>query len=142
MSPIREHQTSPSSQHQPIAHSSGEDHSSTKSDKSNSLLTTVIDVETLQEYINSKRKAHIKAGSLDQYLQHIQAPEMYRLPQQPTLINSAISQRSNPFSNSLESIFNSSPNAEDDTMNDNLLDEDLSTFRFSNIKICYSSFKG
>ncbi|CAG8696747.1 6028_t:CDS:2 [Funneliformis mosseae] len=142
MSPIREHQTSPSSQHQPIAHSSREDHSSTKSDKSNSLLTTVIYVETLQEYIDSKRKAHIKAGSLDQYLQHIQAfgrikklrrrdflkdrKCLNRLPQQPTLINSAISQRSNPFSNSLESIFNSSPNAEDDTMNDNLLDEVLS----------------
>src|SRR5436190_15878671 len=29
--------------------------------------------ETLQEYIDSKRKALIKAGSLEQYLQHIQA---------------------------------------------------------------------
>src|SRR6185312_11535111 len=28
---------------------------------------------TLQEYIDSKRKALIKAGSLEQYLQHIQA---------------------------------------------------------------------
>ncbi|CAG8583388.1 36652_t:CDS:1, partial [Racocetra persica] len=29
--------------------------------------------ETLQQYIDSKRKALIKAGSLEQYLQHIQA---------------------------------------------------------------------
>ncbi|CAG8517118.1 1306_t:CDS:2 [Funneliformis caledonium] len=220
MPPIREHQTSPSSQHQPNAHSSGEeDHSSTKSDKSNSLLladkdrnrrgkrspsintrasrvgvTNFINVikslhpgesinyfpitkETLQEYIDSKRKALIKAGSLEQYLQHIQAynialgfgwdghvfgPIIKKAldelrnyedeislktgnvlivsssqPQQPTLINSAISQQSNPFSNSLESNFNSSPDAdvrlenlftidEDDTMNDDLLDEVLS----------------
>ncbi|CAG8452582.1 4757_t:CDS:2 [Acaulospora morrowiae] len=29
--------------------------------------------ETLEEYIDAKRKAHIKSGSLEQYLQHIQA---------------------------------------------------------------------
>ncbi|CAI2177867.1 7066_t:CDS:2 [Funneliformis geosporum] len=212
MPPIREHQTSPSSQHQPNANSSGEeDHSSTKSDKSNSLLLTdkdrnrrgkrspsintrasrvgvtnfinvikslhpgesinyfPITKETLQDYIDSKKKNLIKAGSLEQYLQHIQAYNIAlgfgwdghvfgpiikkaldelrnyedeislktgnvliissNQPQQPTLVNSAISQHSNPFSNSLDSNFTSSTDAnvktenlftidEDDTMND------------------------
>src|ERR1044072_1498319 len=108
--------------------------------------------ETLQEYIDSKRKALIKAGSLEQYLQHIQAynialgfgwdghvfgPIIKKAldelrtyedetslktanilvvsstqPQQPTLVNSVItqqlpqqSQQSNPFSGSLDSNF-------------------------------------
>src|SRR6266542_1367347 len=110
--------------------------------------------ETLQEYIDSKRKALIKAGSLEQYLQHIQAynialgfgwdghvfgPIIKKAldelrnyeeetslktgnilvvssgqPQQPTLVNSVISQQlqqsqpSNPFSSSMDSNFNSS----------------------------------
>ncbi|CAB4440529.1 unnamed protein product [Rhizophagus irregularis] len=41
--------------------------------RSPSINTRASRVVTLQEYIDSKRKALIKAGSLEQYLQHIQA---------------------------------------------------------------------
>ncbi|GES74780.1 hypothetical protein GLOIN_2v1572339 [Rhizophagus clarus] len=109
--------------------------------------------DTLQEYIDSKRKALIKAGSLEQYLQHIQAYNIalgfgwdghvfgpiikkaldeLRIyedettlktgnilvvssgqQQQPTLVNSVISQQlqqTQPFSGSLENTFITSSN--------------------------------
>ncbi|CAG8633569.1 3939_t:CDS:2 [Funneliformis mosseae] len=77
--------------------------------------------ETLQKYIDSERKDFIKAGSLDQYLQQFQAynialdetssmiESISSQPQQPTLVNSAISQQSNNFSNYLIPNFYSIP---------------------------------
>ncbi|CAI2187253.1 7016_t:CDS:2 [Funneliformis geosporum] len=165
------------------------DYSSTKSNKSISMLLvdkerkmrgkrstsikTRASRETLQEYIYSKCKKSIKASSLEQYLQHIQAynialgfgwdvrvfdpiikkaidelrnyeqmtllktgnnfPVYSSQFQQPTLIDSAISQQLDLESNSLDSNFNSTPDftlftIEDITMNDEILNERRSPF--------------
>ncbi|GET53910.1 hypothetical protein GLOIN_2v1572339 [Rhizophagus irregularis DAOM 181602=DAOM 197198] len=128
--------------------------------------------ETLQEYIDSKRKALIKAGSLEQYLQHIQAYNIalgfgwdghvfgpiikkaldeLRIyedetslktgnilvvssgqQQQPTLVNSVISQQlqqTQPFS-SLDNNFLTSSN-NDLSMNLITIDEDEDTNKLS-----------
>ncbi|CAG8444638.1 7486_t:CDS:2 [Funneliformis caledonium] len=117
--------------------------------------------ETLQEYIDSERKDLIKAGSLDQYLQHIQAYNNIALgfgwdeqvfcpiikkaldelrnyedetssmiesissQPQPTLVNSAISQQSNNFSNYLIPNFYSIP---DDVEMEDLFTIDKASF--------------